>query len=67
MLNMNSEFYEEKKERKKRTLSTQKNERPLVGLFQQSKIVICCFCQNDSDDEDDNHILNGSKLSVTLF
>ena len=55
-----------KRERKKRTLSTPKNERPLVGLFQQSKIVICCFVQNDGDDEDDNHILNGSKLSVTL-
>ena len=55
-----------KKEREKRTLSTQKNERPLVGLFQQSEIVICCFVKNESDDEDNNHILNGSKLSVTL-
>ena len=34
-----------KREREKRTLSTQKNERPLVGLFQQSETVICCFCQ----------------------
>ena len=34
--------------------------------FNKAKSSFVAFVQNDGDDEDDNHILNGSKLSVTL-
>ena len=40
-----------KKEKKKRTVSTQKNERPLVGLFQQSE---------------NRHLLLLSKMTVIM-
>ena len=53
-----------KKKREKRTLSTQKNERPLVGLFQQKSSFVA-FVKNEEVDEDDNQNLNGSKLIVT--
>ena len=52
------------KKREKRTLSTQKNERPLVGLFQQKSSFVA-FVKNEEVDEDDNQNLNGSKLIVT--
>ena len=36
------------------------------ACFNKAKSSFVAFVQNDGDDEDDNHILNGSKLSVTL-
>ena len=52
-----------KKKREKRTLSTQKNERPLVGLFQQKSSFVA-FVKNDEVDEDDNENWFASKLIV---
>ena len=36
------------------------------ACFNKAKPSFVAFVKNESDDEDDNHILNGSKLSVTL-
>ena len=50
----------------KGTLSTQKNVRPLVGLFQPKwKSSFVAFVKNEGVDEDNNQNLIGSKLIVT--
>ena len=36
------------------------------ACFNKAKSSFVAFVENDGDDEDDNHIFNGSKLSVTL-
>ena len=76
MLSFGSNFYHKwqvvtykivrKREREKRTLSTQKTRVRLWACFNKAKPSFVAFVKNESDDEDDNHILNGSKLSVTL-
>ena len=36
------------------------------ACFNKAKSSFVAFVENDGDDEDDNHIFSGSKLSVTL-
>ena len=38
----------------------------LWACFNKAKSSFVAFVENDGDDEDDNHIFNGSKLNVTL-
>ena len=45
---------------------TKKTKDRLWACFNKAKPSFVAFVKNESDDEDDNHILNGSKLSVTL-
>ena len=58
---------EEKKGMGQRHIKYTKKRKTACGLVStKRKSSFVAFVENDGDDEDDNHIFNGSKLSVTL-